>query len=161
MMLDTIIQYFVLKTKGKITKIQLVKFLYLADLYAVKWTGKQLTELDWLFYRYGPWNEEIDHALARMEGHQLQQKSYNEAVSIELGPEAGKIADLMLPISIELLLENIQREWAGLSSEKTRQLLAYVYNTEPMRAVKDVHHPEEKVRLDLQREQAKLLQELG
>jgi len=45
-MLEQLIKYFVYKTKGYITKTQLVKFIYLADLYAVKWTGKQLTDLN-------------------------------------------------------------------------------------------------------------------
>lgn len=160
-MLDKLIQYFVLKTRGKITKIQLVKFLYLADLYNVKWTGKQLTDLDWVLYRYGPWNEEIDQALTRMEGHQVQQRKYDIAISIEPGPEASSLEDLNLPIGLELRLENIQREWAGLASEKTRQLLEYVYSTEPMRAVDGIHPPAAKVRLDLHREQEKLIRELG
>lgn len=43
-MLEQLILYFVCKTKGHITKTQLVKFLYLADLYSVKWTGQQLTD---------------------------------------------------------------------------------------------------------------------
>ena len=34
-MLETLILYFVYQTKGNITKIQLVKFLYLADLYVL------------------------------------------------------------------------------------------------------------------------------
>lgn len=34
-MLDLLIKYFVYQTKGHITKTQLVKFLYLADLYSV------------------------------------------------------------------------------------------------------------------------------
>jgi hypothetical protein len=74
MLVDQLIKYFVYETKGFITKTQLVKFIYLADLYAVKWTGKQLTDLDWCYYHYGPWNEEIDTALARMEGVDIFQK---------------------------------------------------------------------------------------
>jgi hypothetical protein len=50
-MLETLILYFVYQTNGFLTKIQLVKFLYLADLYSVKWTGKQLTDLDWYWER--------------------------------------------------------------------------------------------------------------
>lgn len=56
-MLEQLILYFVCKTKGRITKTQLVKFLYLADLYSVKWTEHQLTELDWYYYNHGPWDQ--------------------------------------------------------------------------------------------------------
>ena len=63
-MLDKLIKYFVYATKGYITKTQLIKFLYLADLYSVKWTGQQLTELDWCYYNFGPWNQDIDTPLS-------------------------------------------------------------------------------------------------
>ena len=49
-MLEKLIIYFVYKTKGHIIKTQLVKFLYLADLGAVKWQDKQLTDIDWRYY---------------------------------------------------------------------------------------------------------------
>ncbi len=52
-MLRKLINFFVNETKGQITKIQLVKFIYLMDLYMVKWTGKQLTNLDWRYYLHG------------------------------------------------------------------------------------------------------------
>ncbi len=65
-MLEQLILYFVCKTKGYITKTQLVKFLYLADLYSVKWTKKQLTDLDWCYYLRGPWNQEIDTTLEKL-----------------------------------------------------------------------------------------------
>jgi P-loop Domain of unknown function (DUF2791) len=64
--LEDLILHFVSKTSGFTTKTQLVKFLYLSDLYSVKWTGKQLTRLDWYYYHYSPWDEEIDSALKRL-----------------------------------------------------------------------------------------------
>jgi len=158
-MLDQLIKYFVYETKGYITKTQLVKFIYLADLYAVKWTEKQLTDLDWCYYHYGPWNEEIDKALARMEGVDIFQEPMNEAILIRpLSLE--KIAkDLDFPIGLCLMLNNIKKEWAGLN--KIKALLEYVYSTAPMAEVKNNHDPEAKIRLDLNKEREKLLCELG
>ncbi|NEO52525.1 MAG: SocA family protein [Okeania sp. SIO3B5] len=158
-MLEQLIKYFVYETKGHITKTQLVKFLYLADLYSVKWTGKQLTELDWYFYNHGPWHEDIDMALERMNGKEICQELEGQAKFIKPGAEAEKTEDLKLPKSLMLMLDNIRREWAG--SDKLNQLLEYVYETAPMLAVIDTHKPEEKVKLNLQKEREKLNEELG
>jgi hypothetical protein len=160
MLVDQLIKYFVYETKGHITKTQLVKFIYLADLYAVKWTGKQLTDLDWCYYHYGPWNEEIDRALARMEGVDIFQKQMNEATLIEPVSLEKIGKDLDFPMGLRLILNNIKREWAG--SKKIQPLLDYVYSTAPMTEVKkDNPDPEAKVRLDLKKEREKLLCELG
>jgi len=160
-MLETIIKYFVYATKGYITKTQLIKFVYLADLYSVKWTGKQLTELNWLYYHYGPWNEDIDVALNQMNGKEISQELQGETIFIKLGVSSGNVDDLGLPLGLKLMLDNIRREWAGAGQDKLNQLLDYVYSTAPMLEVKDNHKPEEKVRLNLFKEREKLISELG
>lgn len=160
-MLENLIEYFVYATKGYITKTQLIKFLYLADLYAVKWTDKQLTDLDWRYYYFGPWNEGIEAALNQMNGKQIFQESQGETIFVRLGEGAGNVDDLELPLSLKLMLDNIRREWAGAGEDKMKQLLAYVYNTAPMLEVKDSHQPEEQVRLNLYKEREKLMSELG
>ena len=160
-MLENLIKYFVYATKGYITKTQLIKFLYLADLYAVKWTDKQLTDLDWRFYYFGPWNEGIDAVLNQMNGKEIVQESQGESIFIRLGDGAGNVDDLKLPLGLKLMLDNIRREWAGAGKDKLDQLLDYVYSTAPMLEVKDNHKPEEKVRLNLHTERQKLISELG
>jgi uncharacterized phage-associated protein len=157
-MLENLIKYFVYATKGYITKMQLIKFLYLADLYAVKWTDKQLTDLDWRFYHFGPWNEGIDAALNQMNGKEIFQESQGKIIFIRLGERAGNVDDLKLPLGLKLMLDNIRREWAG--EDKLNQLLKYVYSTAPMLEVIDSHQPEEQVRLNLYKEREKLMSEL-
>ena len=159
-MLETLILYFVYQTKGNITKIQLVKFLYLADLYAVKWTGKQLTDLDWYFYTFGPWHEDIDAALVHLDG-QVVQKEEGKAILLQMGTEPLDPHSLGISQGLYLMLDNIRREWAGSSKEKIDELLAYVYETAPMLAVKDKHERSEKVPLNLALERELLLEELG
>ncbi len=159
-MLDILIKYFVYATKGHIAKTQLIKFLYLADLYSVKWTGKQLTELDWYYYHFGPWHEDIDAALNKMNGKEISLESHGNIVLIRLGDGSGQLEDLKLSVSLKLMLDNIRREWAGAGQDKLNQLLDYVYNTAPMQEVKNTHKPEEKVRLNLQAERERLISEL-
>ncbi|AFZ51981.1 hypothetical protein Dacsa_3493 [Dactylococcopsis salina PCC 8305] len=161
-MLEKLIVFFVRKTKGYITKTQLVKFLYLADLAAVKWTEKQLTDLDWLYYQYGPWNEEIDLALDGFyQNEVLTQSKLGNAVVIQPTENCPEIKHLGFSKRLELMLRNIQKEWAGLNSQKIAELLDFVYQTEPMIVAKSRHTPEEKVSLNLYLEHEKVREELG
>ncbi len=159
-MLDKLIKYFAYATKGHATKIQLIRFLYLADLYAVKWTGKQLTQLDWYYYHLGPWHEDINAALDKMNGKEISIETEFNTTFIKLGVKAGNIDDLQLPVSLKLMLNNIRREWAGTGQDKMMQLSDYVYSTAPMAEVKE-NKPEEKVKLNLQLERKKLIGELN
>lgn len=157
------ILYFIYKTKGHITKTQLVKFLYLADLYSAKWTGKQLTDLDWYYYLRGPWHEDIDVALQRMEERcVVRTEPSGDAQLIRVADDKLNtqvaIEELNFPQSLELTLENIQREWAGPG--KLNELLGYVYNTAPMIDAQTSHTPSDKTRLDLLKEREQLLQKL-
>jgi hypothetical protein len=161
-MLEKLIQYFVYQTKGYITKTQLVKFLYLADLYSVKWTGQSLTELEWYYYSFGPWQEDIDRVLKKLDGKQIIQESQGHSTLLKLGPDAGNVQELGLSLGLQFMLDNIRREWAGAGQEKLQQLLEYVYNTEPMLEIKQNNsQPHEKVKLNLRAEQEKLISELG
>lgn len=172
-MTSKVILFFVLRTKGHITKTQLVKFLYLADLYAVKWLGKQITDLKWVYYHFGPWEDDIQADLERMNGKEInlsnqfsereiaQPNQQAEMVLIKLGPNAPFEDELKLPESMKLMLDNIRREWAGSGKKNIDRLLEYVYDTAPMKDV--VNHgysPEEKRSLDLLKEREKLLHEL-
>lgn len=160
-MLDKLIKYFVYETKGYITKTQLFKFLYLADLYAVKWTGKQLTELEWYYDRFDPWNQDIDEALIQMDGKEIYQESQGNSILIKLGAEAGTIKDLDLPLGLKLMLDNVKKEWAGSGEEKLNQLLEYVYSTTPMLEARNNSLPNQKIKLNLEIEREKLISELG
>jgi hypothetical protein len=164
-MLKKLILYFIYTTKGHLTKIQLVKFLYLADLYSVKWEAKQLTDLNWYYYNHGPWEEEINLALSSLtdQGYistnMQQSKEGNDYCLFEVKENLVNITGLGLPKSLCLVLDNIRREWAG--SNKVKALLEYVYSTAPMNAVKEEYKPEDKKPLDLSLERSKLLEEMG
>jgi len=160
-MLDKLIKYFAYATKGHISKIQLVRFLYLAELYAVKWTGKQLTQLNWYYYHNGPWQDEINTALDKMNGQEISLETEYNTTFIKLGIKAGNINDLQLPVSLKLILDNIRREWSGSGQDKIKELSDYIYSSTPMAEVKEKHKPEEKVKLNLQLEREKLVSDLN
>ncbi|MEA5479085.1 type II toxin-antitoxin system antitoxin SocA domain-containing protein [Pseudanabaena galeata UHCC 0370] len=158
-MLEKLILFFVCKSKGYITKTQLVKFLYLADLYSVKWTKKQLTNLDWRYYRFGPWSEDIDSCLKDLYTQGvLGEVQNNQAVLIEPRENCPDVDGLRFSKGLELMLRNIRKEWIGA---KLDDLLAYVYQTEPMLEAKEHHQPEDMAHLNLFLEHEKIVAELG
>ncbi|MBE9068827.1 DUF4065 domain-containing protein [Leptolyngbya cf. ectocarpi LEGE 11479] len=159
-MLEQLILYFVCKTKGHITKTQLVKFLYLADLYSVKWTEKQLTELNWCYYNHGPWNKDIDNALESM-GEVIKLQESGNAILVTLADESLVAVDFELSEGLKLMLENIRKEWAGSGPEKFQELMEYVYSTAPMVDAKSKYKPQDQAQLNLRLERERLLEELG
>jgi hypothetical protein len=159
-MLEKLIVFFVRKTKGYITKTQLVKFLYLADLAAVKWTEKQLTDLDWRYYKYGPWNEAIDLALDRLcADNILKIIEQGNIILIQPAANCPELKSFNLTKGLELMLDNIRHEWAG--ANKVNSLLEYVYSTEPMVDAQRKHDGTEQAPLNLYLEHEKVCKELG
>jgi hypothetical protein len=159
-MLEKLIVFFVCKTKGNITKTQLVKFLYLADLGAVKWQDKQLTDLDWRYYLNGPWSEDIDKALDKFyQLGFLQEVVKDKAKIIQPTDICPNPKSFGFSKGLELRLNNIVYEWAG--ANKLDELLEYVYQTEPMIDAQQHHNKEEKARLNLGLESEKLVELLG
>lgn len=156
-----LILFFVVKTKGNIAKTQLVKFLYLADLYSIKWLGKQITDLKWIRYHYGPYEEEIERTLESMNGRQIDIENADgkNYVIIRMGSAIPSIESLELPVMMQMLLDNIRYQWMG---KPTKELLDFVYETSPMLdAIEKNIDPEQKQPLDLFREQEKLQKELA
>ncbi len=117
----------------------------------MKWTGKQLTQLQWYRYHFGPWHEDIQTALKTMDGHEIRVASEpsgeNAFALVRVGPEAPTVDSLGLPKRLGFMLENIHREWPGADKD-VKNLLNYVYATEPMKAVID-RLPDERAPLDL------------
>ncbi|HAC64420.1 MAG TPA: hypothetical protein DCF68_12980 [Cyanothece sp. UBA12306] len=159
-MLETLIKYFVYGTKGHITKTQLINFLYLADLYSVKWTAKQLTDLDWFYDHNNLKNEKIDEILNKLNNQEIMQELQNNTILIRLGNKPGTIEDLDLSLSLKLILDNIRREWAGSGKERLQNLLEYVKNTAPIMEVKNMDTNQTQRQLNLHQERERLLNEL-
>lgn len=163
LMTTKLILFFVIRTKGHITKTQLVKFLYLADLYSMKWLGKQITNLNWYFYNHGPWEQDIQNCLDEMNGKQIRQTPGSKGtVLIKPGSKIPNESDLCLPESMTLMLENIRKEWAGSGSDNFNKLMDYVYDTAPMKDVLErgfISQDKEPLNLNIAHEQ--MQNELG
>ena len=68
---EQLIDYIIQNLSGKITKTQLVKLIYLVDLESVRFTGTQASDIKWKFHHYGPYDENLDGRLKKLEKRKL------------------------------------------------------------------------------------------
>jgi len=52
------ITWYASRSSGGISKIRLIKFLYLADVHSFRLRRQKVTPYNWSFYHYGPWTLE-------------------------------------------------------------------------------------------------------
>ncbi len=117
---------------GQVSTIRLIKLLYLIDLEYYKHNGKTLTGINWVFYSYGPYFFEVGDVLhsasidleaievLTSSGRGFNFKNFDEQ-------EISRDVDF----ATEQLINGILKQWA---LEDTNTLLAFVYNTAPIKA---------------------------
>ncbi|MBI5020699.1 MAG: DUF4065 domain-containing protein [Ignavibacteriales bacterium] len=115
-------------------KTQLVKLLYLTEVEYYRNYNERLTDLEWLFYHYGPYALAIDDILNERDFVQTKAKIKNEKNLILI-----KVAEGLsrykseVDTKVSLIIKKIVGQWKDRLLE---DLLDYVYfETEPMEAV--------------------------
>ncbi len=119
-------------------KTKLVKLLYLADVENYRRYGQKLSELDWVFYHYGPYALEIDQALREIELDIPQEEvtTANGHRAVVFRPSRHVETDFEKQVSSreKMVVDRVLKQW-GL--EELNPLLSYVYfYTEPMKDAK-------------------------
>src|SRR5713101_6162809 len=71
---------------GALTKIRLIKFLYLADVHLFGLVGRRATPYRWRFYHYGPWAPD-----AQQDIEDLAQSGVIEATTRPRDDEVGEM----------------------------------------------------------------------
>ena len=115
-------------------KTKLVKLLYLADVEYFRRWSRQLTNIDWLFYHYGPYSSAIDEALKELNFDITEEKFVTRkgfTAQVITVPEYLYVqADAQLSEREKRVLNKVLEEWG---MEDLNPLLSHVYfETEPM-----------------------------
>jgi hypothetical protein len=125
---------------GRLTKIRLVKFLYLLDVYSAQALKTTCTNWPWAFVHYGPYCRESTDAIDRAaQAGFLYAQAYESKYSDEdyrlYGPGAkiteADVDQVMgrLPVHVSARMTSAVKRWY----DDTYGLLNYVYfNTGPM-----------------------------
>lgn len=121
----------------KLTRLRLVKFLYLADLYYARENdGQTFTDLPWAFVYYGPYctevlseiNNAVKRDLIKEEVYDSQYADKDYYLYRSISEEEPRLSR-KLPTYMVSELKWAIKEWG----EDTSRLLDYVYfETEPM-----------------------------
>ena len=115
-------------------KTRLIKFLYLVEVEYYREMGQRITDLNWLFYYYGPYALELDAVFSEREFEKKEIKSQDDK-DVILFKVAESVASYAhkIDVKISLLIKKIVGYWKDKPLE---ELLDYVYfETEPMQTV--------------------------
>jgi hypothetical protein len=118
--------------EGVPAKTRLVKLLYLIDLLNVRDRNEQATNLEWVFYHYGPYAFGMDAVIERQVGNTIDvatRESYFGDTMFVYRTREHPPATL-LPDRLRRYCDEVCGRWAN---EDLNQLLSYIYfETPPM-----------------------------
>lgn len=124
----------------KLTTIQLVKYVYLADLYYARYhDGDTITHFPWAFVYYGPYCSEVMHSIDEtastgMISRMTYESKFNDKDYNLFSCQDERYEELrrLFPLEVTSELKEKIKKYAY----DTAQLLDYVYfETEPMKNV--------------------------
>ncbi|MDH4317942.1 MAG: Panacea domain-containing protein [Desulfobulbaceae bacterium] len=145
--IDKILQYALLVAaeeddfrERQLGPIHLIKYVYLADLaYAERNNGETYTGIEWQFYKFGPWAQEVNQRIepaltainARKQIFPSDYEDRDEWVRWEAVDDSFmEPLDRALPLIVTLNVKKNVHKFG----KATPELLGYVYSTEPMLA---------------------------
>ncbi|WP_144765949.1 Panacea domain-containing protein [Curtobacterium sp. 9128] len=119
--------------KSELSNARLTKLVYLADWRSVQDSGRQITDIDWVFNHYGPWVPDVvnvaDHD-SRF-GVETGVNAYGSPrKTIVLKPEAARDAANRVDVRTATILDLVIAETRGMYFNP---FIRYVYATLPVR----------------------------
>ena len=132
--------YFIVKNfkknlKRSPNRTELIKLLYLTDLEYFKSYGEKYSELNYIFYNYGPWTRQYHQILDYMINQEIiedKKFSNEDAWSYSIANKKPR-HDVELENDISTILEN---NFFIYKDSVLTQILKVVYTTEPIISTK-------------------------
>jgi hypothetical protein len=116
----------------EVNRTALVKLIYLADVEALRLGLPRISDLEWIFYKYGPYAFEFDRALQELVGADTDEFAGVSGVgrSFYAYRRSPYPQDADAPVEAKAVINRTLDRWGG---ESLNRLLNYVYfETEPM-----------------------------
>lgn len=117
------------RLSGHIGKTQLVKLLFLADIEYYKQTGTKLTDFDYVFGKFGPFDKKIDKHIKKLEKRKLirieRKDRSDEGYYFRFSPLIHISQYRALNITQLAILEEIAENFGKMT---LGSLLEFVYN---------------------------------
>lgn len=131
-LLQAIINYFCRNYPypNELSKARLTKLVYLADWKAAQQSGRQLTEIEWVFNHYGPYVEDVVDAATATAGLEVVHSTNIYGAPKVVVRAVGDIQAAMLPREVAKILDEVIEDTSPLSFSS---FIKYVYDTFPIR----------------------------
>ncbi len=127
-LLRKIIHYIVEKARGgyhSLTRIRIVKLLYLIDERCYGFTNNLATGLDWVFLHYGPYTAQIQNTLDQMVSVELEEEAFDAGFSYKPLSKSNP-SDILTDASLTAYyIDPVLDIWL---KKETSKILDYVYN---------------------------------
>jgi len=138
---EQLIVYIVTKLSGNILRTTLLKFLYLVDLEYIRSYYRQFSDLKYIYYKNGPWDQRFYDILNKLKNFEIQEvkhKKFNKDEEYALYYKGSKPRFTpKLPEEVIIIIEKILFIFKKPNSQKSKVLkdvLDHVYkDTKPMK----------------------------
>ena len=130
-LLYVIVKYFRKNFRRSPNRTELIKLLYLTDLEYFKNFGEKYSELNYIYYNYGPWTKQYHQILDYMINQEIKEsrKTPDENGWLYSITNNKPRHDIGLENDINNILEN---NFFIYKDSDLTQILKVVYTTEPM-----------------------------
>jgi hypothetical protein len=147
---EQLIAFFINACDGKIGRTQLMKFLYLTDYEARRYLGRPLSNLDYIWHHYGPYDAAVGEVVKGLTDQAIIQEHTVVYPTGQVGYRyywGGKpITYDFLPIELQIL-GYIYRTYSKMN---LRALLDdVVYETEPMQQARELGAKQEGLNMSM------------
>jgi uncharacterized phage-associated protein len=132
--LDTMIEYVVSNFSGTaLTRTKLVKLLYLADRESFIDRERQISNIKYIKYHYGPYSQDIVETVKDMDGNEIRELSgYSSNGTFFRYESNGEYEGTALTRKERDILDQILREYGDA---RTKQLVETVYELDNLDGV--------------------------
>jgi uncharacterized protein YwgA len=132
--LNDMIEYLVSNFSGNaLTRTKLVKLLYLADRESYIGRDRQISNIKYIKYHYGPYSEDIVDALQEMDGDEIRELSGRSQNGTYYRYEANSDYEgSSLTREERAILKRVLREY---ENTQTKQLVETVYDLDDLDSV--------------------------
>ncbi len=122
-------------------RITLIKYLYLLDVYMAQETGEKFTDINWIFWKFGPYSNDANYLIDELVSSNLVQEKVietryeNDFVQYEPVENSPTRKDVWKIFPPKVLVKIFNKDLSRFMDD-TYKLLDYVYfDTEPMKDV--------------------------
>lgn len=147
---DQLIAFFVNQLSGRIGRTQLMKFLYLADYESRRYLGRSLSNIDYIWYHYGPYDKTLNARIEKLISQGIIRSETQEFPTGKVGYRYSTgekdIAYSLHPDEM-LILSYICETYSELPLHYL--LDEVVYETEPMKDAQERNAKNESLNMAL------------